>query len=155
MIRRRRFHRALFALAGAYNIAWGIFSAADPQWLFRYAGMPLSNHPEIFACLAMVVGIYGLLYWVVVLWPEDGFAIAAVGLLGKVLGPIGLARLIATGAWPLRSLILCVTNDLIWWAPFVMYLRDSWPLFRARWLGVNDAAPCASSSSQTSPADRE
>ena len=124
-MKRRRFHRIVFAIAGAYNLAWGAYSAADPQWLFRYADMPLSNHPEIFACLGMVVGIYGFLYWEVARVPERGLLIAAVGLLGKVLGPIGLVQLIASGAWPLKSAILCVTNDFIWWIPFALYLRDA------------------------------
>lgn len=124
-MKRRRFHRIVFALAGAYNLAWGAYSAADPQWLFRFANMPLSNYPEIFACLGMVVGIYGFLYWEVARVPERGFLIAAVGLLGKVLGPIGLVQLIASGAWPLKSAILCVTNDFIWWIPFALYLRDA------------------------------
>jgi len=123
-VKRRKFHQLTFALAGAYNLAWGAYSALDPQWLFRYAGMPLSNTPEIFACLAMVVGIYGFLYWQVARDPERGAPIAAVGLLGKVLGPIGLAQLIWSGAWPLRSIVLCITNDFIWWIPFTLYLMD-------------------------------
>jgi len=123
-MKRRRFHQAVFALAGAYNLAWGAYSAIDPQWLFRYAGMAPLNHPAIFACLGMVVGVYGLLYWQVVREPERGFAIAAVGLLGKVLGPIGLIQLIASGAWPMKSVVLCVTNDFIWWIPFAIYLYD-------------------------------
>ena len=125
MIARRRFHQVVFALAGAYNLAWGAYSAIDPQWLFRFAGMPPLNHPAIFACLGMVVGVYGLLYWKVAREPEEGFAIAAVGLLGKVLGPIGLAQLIWSGAWPMKSVVLCITNDFIWWVPFALYLRDA------------------------------
>ena len=60
---RRRLHRIVFILAGFYNIAWGIYAALDPQWLFRFAGMPPLNHPQIFACLGMVVGLYGLIYF--------------------------------------------------------------------------------------------
>jgi hypothetical protein len=123
-MKRRRFHQIVFVLAGAYNLAWGAYAAIDPQWLFRYAGMPPLNHPAIFACLGMVVGVYGLLYWQVAREPERGFEIAAVGLLGKVLGPIGLVQLIARGDWPMKSVILCVTNDFIWWIPFVLYLND-------------------------------
>ena len=123
-MKRRRLHQLTFAAAGAYNLAWGAYSALDPQWLFRYAGMPLSNTPEIFACLAMVVGIYGFLYWQVARDPERGAPIAAVGLLGKVLGPIGLAQLIYTGAWPMKAIVLCITNDFIWWIPFTLYLID-------------------------------
>jgi hypothetical protein len=123
-MRRRRFHQIVFALAGAYNFGWGVYSAIDPQWLFRFAGMAPLNHPAIFACLGMVVGVYGLLYWQVARFPERGFEIAAVGLLGKVLGPIGLVQLIWSGAWPMKSVVLCVTNDFIWWIPFCLYLWD-------------------------------
>lgn len=127
MIVRRRFHRAVFAVAGLYNICWGVWSAADPQWLFRFTGMAPSNYPAVFACLAMVVGLYGVLYLDVARVPERGWLIAAVGLTGKVLGPIGMLWLIWTGAWPASALILCVTNDVIWWIPFGLYLRDAWP----------------------------
>ncbi len=80
MIARRRFHRAVFCAAGAYNIAWGLYSALDPQWLFRFSGLPLQNHPQIFACLGMVVGLYGIIYFEVARAPERGWLLAAVGL---------------------------------------------------------------------------
>ena len=130
-MRRRRFHRLVFLLAGAYNIVWGLYAAFDPQWLFRFAGMPLQNQPAVFACLGMVVGLYGILYFEVARSPERGWLIGAVGLAGKVLGPIGLAILIARGTWPPATLILTATNDLVWWIPFALYLRDAWPSFRA------------------------
>ena len=135
MIARRTFHRATFVLAGVYNLAWGIYAAIDPQWLFRFAGLPELNHPQIFACLGMVVGVYGILYLEVARVPERGWLIAAVGLLGKVLGPIGLAHLIWTGAWPIATIVLCVTNDFIWWLPFGLYLVDAW---RIRDLGPKE-----------------
>ncbi|HEX3126695.1 MAG TPA: hypothetical protein VH394_05140 [Thermoanaerobaculia bacterium] len=129
MIPRRRWHRTLFCVAGAYNILWGLYAAVDPQWLFRFAGMPPLNHPQIFACLGMVVGLYGLLYLEVARVPEKGWLLAAVGLLGKVLGPIGLAVLILRGQWPMATIVLCLTNDFIWWIPFTLYLKDAWPFF--------------------------
>ena len=132
-IPRRRFHRAVFVAAGIYNIGWGLFSALDPQWLSRFARMPLSNTPQIFACLGMVVGLYGILYLEVARAPERGWLLAAVGLAGKILGPIGLAQLIWSGAWPIRTVVLCLTNDLIWWIPFGLYLRDAWEPWRQRW----------------------
>ena len=49
--------------------------------------MPLANHPAVFACLGMVVGLYGVLYFEVARDPERGWLIAAVGLAGKILGP--------------------------------------------------------------------
>jgi hypothetical protein len=130
MIRRRRFHRAVFAAAGSYNVFWGLWSVADPQWFFRFTGMALSNQPALFACLGMMVGLYGVLYFDVARIPERGWVPAAVGLTGKVLGPIGLLWLIWSGAWPASAVVLSLTNDFIWWVPFGMYLRDAWPAFR-------------------------
>lgn len=124
MMPRRNFYRAVFLTAGVYNIAWGIFAAFDPQWIFRFAHLPIANYPEIYACLGMVIGLYGLLYLDVARAPEQGWRIAAVGLIGKILGPIGMAVLIITGRWPARMAVLCLTNDVIWWIPFGMYLMD-------------------------------
>jgi hypothetical protein len=121
----------VFVLAGLYNLAWGAASAVDPQWYFRSAGLEPINHPEIFACLGMVIGLYGLLYLEVARVPERGFALTAVGLLGKILGPLGAAVLVARGTLPGRFLWHLVGNDLVWWIPFGLYLRDSWPLHRA------------------------
>ena len=129
---RRRWHRAVFLAAGLYNIVWGLYAAYDPQWLFRFAGLPPANHPQLFACLGMVIGLYGILYLEVTRVPERGWLIAAVGLTGKILGPIGLLVEIAHGTWPPATLILCVTNDFIWWLPFALYLRDAWPYYRGQ-----------------------
>jgi hypothetical protein len=127
---RRRFHRVVFIVAGIYNICWGIYAVLEPQWLFHFAGMPLDNHPQIFACLGMVVGLYGILYLEIARVPECGWLLAFVGLIGKILGPIGLLGLIWQGVWPPTTLVLCLTNDFVWWLPFILYLRDVWPHFR-------------------------
>lgn len=129
-IPRRRIHRATFVLAGAYNVGWGLYAIVDPQWLFRSTGMVPMRHPAVFMTLGMVVGLYGILYFEVARIPERGFLIAAVGLAGKLLGPLGFAMVIATGAWPAAAAIVIVTNDLVWWLPFGLYLVDAWPAFR-------------------------
>jgi hypothetical protein len=77
------------------------------------------------------VGLYGVLYLDVARRPERGWMIAAVGLTGKCLGPAGMIWLIRTGEWPPSALVLCVTNDFIWWIPFAVYLHDAWPVFRS------------------------
>ena len=132
-IPRRRWHRATFLVAGAYNLAWGAYSVFDPGWFDRLTGMEPSNHPEIFAAMAMVVGMYGFAYLEVARRPERGWAIAAVGMAGKVFGPIGAADLILRGRWPASGALMCLTNDLIWWVPFGLYLVDAWPAYRRDW----------------------
>jgi hypothetical protein len=78
----------------------------------------------------MVVGLYGILYFEVARVPERGWLLATVGLIGKVLGPIGLLALLWQGVWPMATIVLCLTNDFIWWIPFALYLHDAWPRFR-------------------------
>ena len=51
--------------------------------------MTLPVYPMIWQGMGMVIGVYGLGYWwaaqiLVIHWP-----IVAVGLLGKIFGPIG------------------------------------------------------------------
>jgi hypothetical protein len=121
----------MFAMAGLYNVLWGLWSAADPQWFFRFTHMPLSNDPAVFACLGMVVGLYGVLYFEVARLPERGWLTAAVGLAGKVLGAIGMMALVWSGTWPLSALWLSLANDFIWWPPFALYLKDAWPSYEA------------------------
>jgi hypothetical protein len=133
-------YRVVFIAAGVYNIGWGLLAAIDPQWLFRFSGMPAQNYPQIFMTLGMVLGVYGLLYLEVARRPADGFAIAAVGLLGKVLGPAGWLWLYATGRWPLASGVLILTNDLVWWLPFAGYLRRAWPTWSATFRGRGRSA---------------
>src|SRR5687767_11112455 len=127
---RRNAHRVTFVLAGIYNLGWGALAAAEPQAFFARAGLPPLNHPSVYQCLAMVVGLYGLVYLEIARRPERGWTLAAVGLLGKLLGPAGMWWLVARGTWPPQAAWLCLWNDLVWWAPFALYLRDAWPLFR-------------------------
>ena len=124
MIAHRSLHRTIFIAAGIYNICWGAWAVVDPQWFFRFSGLPPLNHPEVFACLGMVIALYGVLYLEVARRPERGGLIAAVGLAGKVFGPIGAIILIMREEWPVKSIVLCVSNDFIWWIPFGVYLAD-------------------------------
>lgn len=126
---RRRLHQTTFLLAGAYNLAWGAWTALDPTWFFGFVGMQPLNHPAIYACVGMIVGLYGFVYLEIARVPERSFVLAAVGLAGKVLGPLGMLQQVLLGGWPWKAALLCLGNDVIWWIPFVLYLRDAWPGF--------------------------
>jgi hypothetical protein len=127
---RLALHRATFMVAAVYNVVWGLYSGLDPQWVFRFAGMPPMRHPVVFATVGMVIGLYGVVYAEIARRPERGFMLALVGLVGKILGPMGLAFMIATGQWPAKTVLVILTNDLIWWIPFSLYLFDAWPGYR-------------------------
>ena len=126
LIARRSLHRAVFVAAGVYNIAWGLTTALYPQWLYRLTGGATHDRAEMASALGLVIGLYGVLYLDVARVPERGAMIAAVGLAGKIIGPIGLIVLVAKGTWPASSLLISATNDFIWWIPFALYLHDCW-----------------------------
>ena len=109
--------------AGVYNLVWGllaiVFPAAMLNWLHVDAG---SVVVRFWQCIGMIVGVYGIGYLIASRDPYRHWPITLVGLLGKVFGPIGLAMGVVDGTLPATLGWTNVTNDLIWWVPFVMIL---------------------------------
>jgi len=60
---RARLYRLIFASAAIYNIAFGLWAAVRPLSFFVLFDLTPPVYPSIWACLGMVVGLYGLGYW--------------------------------------------------------------------------------------------
>jgi hypothetical protein len=135
-----RLFRVAFALAGFYNLAFGLWAAVFPLAVFATFDLSPPRYPGIWACLGMVVGVYGFLYLHAAWKLEMAWPIIAVGLLGKVLGPIGMMMSFGDD-WPRRLGMICIYNDLIWWLPFGLFLVRGtifghWLVRAAPWLCV-------------------
>jgi hypothetical protein len=111
--------------AGIYNILWGGAMGLAPVATLGLFGIhPASRElwPQFWACIGMIIGVYGIGYLIAAGDPERHWPIVLVGLLGKILGPIGFLN----GAihheipWSLGANLL--TNDLLWWIPFSLLL---------------------------------
>jgi hypothetical protein len=113
-------------LAGLYNLAWGTAVVLWPNQTFAWLGMTPLNYPQIWQCLGMVVGVYGIGYLIAARDPARHWPIVLVGLLGKVLGPIGFLAAERGGKLPWSFGLMNVTNDLIWWVPFTLILYYAW-----------------------------
>jgi hypothetical protein len=111
--------------AGVYNLTWGATVIAFPHLLFDLCGLARPNYPEIWQCVGMIVGVYGVGYLIAANDPRRHWPIVLVGLLGKVFGPIGFAKALVDGTFPPAFGLTILTNDLIWWAPFGLILRDA------------------------------
>ena len=74
----------------------------------------------------MVVGVCGVGYALAARDPYRHWPIVLVGLLGKLLGPVGFLHTAARGDWPWALGWLNVTNDLIWLVPFTLILRGAY-----------------------------
>ena len=111
--------------AGMYNLLWGGVTIAFPHWLFDFTGIERINYPEIWQCVGMIVGVYGIGYIIAAGDSRTHWPIVLVGLLGKVFGPIGFVVALLRGTFPPLFGLTILTNDVIWWIPFVMILRDA------------------------------
>jgi peroxiredoxin len=80
------------------------------------------RYPQIWQCVGMIVGVYGIGYLVAARSPYRHWPIVLVGLLGKILGPIGFLQAALTGTLPWLWGTTILTNDLLWWIPFTAIL---------------------------------
>jgi hypothetical protein len=122
--------RLTLILAAFYNVAWGGLTVLFPLFMFQQFGMPAPNYPELWQCVGMIVGVYGVGYLIAAFNPYRHWPIVVVGLLGKVLGPIGFAKALIEERFPIAFGLNILTNDLIWWVPFFLILRRAYQHWR-------------------------
>jgi small multidrug resistance pump len=112
--------------AAIYNVLWGAFIILFPNAIFDFAGLPrMINYVGIWQCVGMIVGVYGIGYWIAASNPQRHWPIVLVGLLGKIFGPIGFIQSYYSGIFNAKFGLTIITNDLIWWIPFFMILKSS------------------------------
>jgi peroxiredoxin len=128
----------LLNAAAIYNILCGAFVVLFPTLPFRLAGMQLPNYPAIVQCLGMVIGVYGVGYALAARNPVERWPLVLVGLLGKVLGPVGFVYAAWTGELPWQVGLMIVTNDLVWWLPFTAILLHAVRIRDSRRSDVGD-----------------
>jgi hypothetical protein len=114
--------RSWLLAAALYNLLWGAFIVLFPDALFTWSGMELPRYPQIWQCVGMIVGVYGVGYWLAARDPLRHWPIVLVGLLGKVLGPIGFLDAAMSGSLPWAFGWTILSNDLLWWPAFGLIL---------------------------------
>lgn len=141
-------------LAGVYNVLWGAWAVLFPEHFWSLLRMDQPNYPFLWQCIGMIVGVYGLGYWIAATDPVRHWPIVLVGLLGKVLGPIGFIDAhFVRDLVPLRFGLVLLTNDLAWWIPFALILAHAYRAHeRARSLALMARAALRGAADQTNPA---
>jgi len=115
--------RLIMTLAAIYNIFWGVLILAYPKVIL------FDDSDSVFViivlqCVGMLVGVYGIAYYFASLNPARYWPLILVGLIGKILGPIGSLHYIFTNQLDASFFWVNVFNDLIWIYPF------SWILYQ-------------------------
>jgi len=122
----RRWMTITLLLAAAYNLLWGGVVVARPNLAFGLVGLERPLYPQIWQCVGMIVGVYGVGYAVAAFAPLRHWPIVLVGLLGKIFGPIGFVQAASSGVFPWSFGWTIITNDLVWWIPFALILHGAW-----------------------------
>jgi hypothetical protein len=112
--------------AAVYNFLFGGWVVLFPNHYFELLGMSVPNYPQLWQCIGMIVGVYGLGYFIAGFSPLTHWPIVLVGFLGKVFGPLGFLQSIILGTLPISFGWILLTNDLIWWIPFYGILLAAW-----------------------------
>ena len=118
--------------AAIYNVLWGTWVILFPQAIFDLTQIPAMKYPQIWQCVGMIVGVYGLGYGIAAVDPDRHWPITLVGFLGKIFGPIGFLFAVLQGDFPILFVFTLITNDFIWWIPFYKILKRAQARAEAR-----------------------
>jgi len=118
-------YRPWFYAAALYNLVWGVVNIIFPELFFRLVGMVPPSYPPLWQVVGMFVLVYAPAYWWAARFPARHRHLIVIGLLGKLLGPLGFIWSVWNGSLPLAFGWTLLTNDLIWWPVFGLYLRDA------------------------------
>ena len=120
-----RWMRHVLQLAAIYNLVWGFWVVFFPMAVFRWSGLDLPLYPQIWQCVGMIVGVYGIGYWIASRAAYRHWPIVLLGLLGKILGPLGFVVAAVQRELPWSWAIMILLNDVIWWVPFGVILYEA------------------------------
>lgn len=127
-MKQRQIMMKILLAAAVYNIVWGTLVVFKPNLFFEWSGLEPLNYPEIWQCVGMIVGVYGLGYGIAAFDPMRHWPIVLVGFLGKIFGPIGYLTALLQGRFNGAFAWNIVFNDLIWWVPFGWILWRKWKM---------------------------
>jgi len=105
-----------------------------PWQFFSLAGIPLPHYPGIWQGVGMIVGVFGVGYWIAGEDYRRFYPVLLVGFLGKLFGPIGIVYNILLYDFPSEFMLISLPNDLIWLVPFGILLVDAvrWEMATSR-----------------------
>jgi hypothetical protein len=113
-----------FYAAAIYNLIWGGLNVLFPHLFFDLVGIARPAETALWQVLGMFVMVFAPAYWWMGRHPYEHRHFIVIGLLGKVLGPLGFVWALAAGRLPLAFGWTILTNDLIWWPAFGSFLGE-------------------------------
>ena len=110
--------QTILRIAGVYNLVWGAIVVLFPKALFQLGEIEMPQYDMIWQSVGMIVGVYGIGYWIAARDYIRHWPIVFVGYLGKLFGPIGIVFHVVSSGFPKLFLLVTLFNDIIWIYPF-------------------------------------
>ena len=122
-----RWHGKMLKVAAAWSIFSGLYFAAFPELAMSVLQVePQTGYAELWRYLGITLCVYGVGYWCASYAPVRHSLLVMIGLLGKILGPIGFLLAARNGSLPILPGIVFLANSLIWSIPFTAVLLHAW-----------------------------
>lgn len=120
-----RWMARVLRFAAACDVLCGSLLLLLPTAPFTWAGMAPPESLAPWQALGLTIGTWGLGYLWVARRPFQLWPMVLVGLLGKVLLPIGFVLAAAGGHLPWELGLLVVAHGPLWWVPLGLILRGA------------------------------
>lgn len=111
-------------VAALQCLIWGVFIILLPERSSIVYGF--SKPPTdlfLWQGTGLIIFLFGVGYTLAAFNPKQHWGIVLVGLLAKVLGPIGMVWAVTQNQVPARVLVLIPIHDILWWIPFALIVR--------------------------------
>lgn len=120
-----RWARICLLVAACQCLIWGPFIILAPAASANAYGFSRAVSDEfLWQGMGLVILLYGLGYAIAAFDPYRHYVIVLVGLLAKILGPVGMTWAVGQGQVSANVLWLIPIHDVLWWWPFaVIVLR--------------------------------
>ena len=114
--------RQSLVFAGIWHLALGSSIVLAPSAFFDLTGIAVPNYLQMWQGAGIMTGVMGLGFLISARNPLRYWPVILIGLIPKVLAPIG----VLWGFWrqelPTALGTLVLVNDVAWWVPFSMLL---------------------------------
>jgi peroxiredoxin len=120
--------RILWAI-GIYNIFWGLLVVCWPDQVLQWSGLGSMAYPEVWQYVGVLTGLYGIAYVLVAKSPFENWLVVLIGLLTKLIGPVGFVSSALQGRLPWRFGWTVLGNSVIWCVPLGIILWRAYQYF--------------------------
>ena len=112
-------------LSSVHSILWGLFIIVMPLTASRVYGFDTPPRDTfLWQGVGLVIILFGIGYAIAALDPFRHWAVVLIGLLAKVIGPMGMIIAVARDEVSSGVLRLLPVNDVMWWIPFAVIVAE-------------------------------